>query len=355
MSCNGHPGARRAKWLDRQKLCPVSIGIPPRDRPHGTRRCIVRSAFNRFLPRLAKADHPRVADRSRFPPTGQHVTTKPSDPWELARRNFPHVDDETGIVATRMLHEFGIELLSRARKPWDQVISVAILRFAARRLRGETLGCDVDESASPVADILAVQRDPRRVDLFRCLSAIAVLAGRCTRRALCCAILRTLRDAGDDPNDTGAAVWQMAIDFHSFSMVALIYRFLFLPLRIAAASLRLAAASIETPGVVELPVMPTGSALSPEQVRFHARAYLRQTATKKTPQLPHHLGIRRAKLTSAYGRKVPNLAGVGVTRGRKCRRGRRRASIAYVPPVTAVSRRLQRLHAVLREWPAAGV
>ena len=43
-----------------------------------------------------------VADRSRFPPTGQHVTTKPSDPWELARRNFPHVDDETGIVATRM-------------------------------------------------------------------------------------------------------------------------------------------------------------------------------------------------------------------------------------------------------------
>ena len=101
--------------------------------------------------------------------------------------------------------------------------------------------------------------------------------------------------------------------------------------------------------------MPTGSALSPEQVRFHARAYLRQTATKKTPQLPHHLGIRRAKLTSAYGRKVPSLAGVGVTRGRKCRRGRRRASIAYVPPVTAVSRRLQRLHAVLREWPAAGV
>lgn len=301
-----------------------------------------------------------VADRSRFPPTGQHVTTKPSDPWELARRNFPHVDDETGIVATRMLHEFGIELLSRARKPWDQVISVAILRFAARRLRGETLGCDVDESASPVADILAVQR------YSEASGFIPLLVGYCgpgrpvdQARALL-RNSRTLRDAVTTPNDTGAAVWQMAIDFHSFSMVALNYRFLLgLPvddaIEIAAASLRLAAASIETPGVVELPVMPTGSALSPEQVRFHARAYLRQTATKKTPQLPHHLGIRRAKLTSAYGRKVPSLAGVGVTRGRKCRRGRRRASIAYVPPVTAVSRRLQRLHAVLREWPAAGV
>lgn len=301
-----------------------------------------------------------VADRSRFPPTGQHVTTKPSDPWELARRNFPHVDDETGIVATRMLHESGIELLSRARKPWDQVISVAILRFAARRLRGETLGCDVDESASPVADILAVQR------YSEASGFIPLLVGYCgpgrpvdQARALL-RDSRTLRDAVTTPNDTGAAVWQMAIDFHSFSMVALNHRFLLgLPvddaIEIAAASLRLAAASIETPGVVELPVMPTGSALSPEQVRFHARAYLRQTATKKTPQLPHHLGIRRAKLTSAYGRKVPSLAGVGVTRGRKCRRGRRRASIAYVPPVTAVSRRLQRLHAVLREWPAAGV
>ena len=59
------------------------------------------------------------------------------------------------------------------------------------------------------------------------------------------------------PNDTGAAVWQMAIDFHSFSMVALNHRFLLgLPvddaIEIAAASLKLAAASIETPGVVRV-------------------------------------------------------------------------------------------------------
>jgi hypothetical protein len=80
----------------------------------------------------------------------------------------------------------------------------------------------------------------------------------------------------------------MAIDFHSFSIVALNHRFLLrLPVddanEIAAAALRRATAAIEAPGTVELPVTPAGSALSAEQVRLHARAYLCQTTTEKAP------------------------------------------------------------------------
>jgi hypothetical protein len=175
-----------------------------------------------------------------------------------------------------MLHESGIELLSRARKPWDQVISLAILRFAARRFRGETLGCDVDESVGPVADIVAVQR------YAEASGFIPLLVGYCgpgkpvdQARALL-RDARTLRDAMTAPN-TSTAVWQLAIDFHSFSMIALNHRFLLgLPVddanEIAAAALRHATAAIETPGTVELPVMPAGSALSPEQVRFRKGA-----------------------------------------------------------------------------------
>ena len=37
------------------------------------------------------------------------------DPWEIARRNFPSVDDATGRLATRLLHEFGSTLLRRAQ------------------------------------------------------------------------------------------------------------------------------------------------------------------------------------------------------------------------------------------------
>ena len=65
------------------------------------------------------------------------VRTRPSDPWEIAQRNFPHVDDDTGMLATPILHECGGSVLNRARKPWDHVIALAVLRFAARLLRGE--------------------------------------------------------------------------------------------------------------------------------------------------------------------------------------------------------------------------
>ena len=65
------------------------------------------------------------------------VRTRLSDPWEIAQRNFPHVEDDTGMLATRILRECGGTVLKRARKPWDHVIALAVLRYAARLLRGE--------------------------------------------------------------------------------------------------------------------------------------------------------------------------------------------------------------------------
>jgi hypothetical protein len=118
----------------------------------------------------------------------------PSDPWEMAQRNFPHVDDETGRLATRILHEFGGDVLQRARKPWDQVIALSVLRHAARRLRGE-LGDHDSGHASAVADVLAVQSYAEENDLAPMLvgysgpgkpaaQALSLLrdAGRCATR-----------------------------------------------------------------------------------------------------------------------------------------------------------------------------
>ncbi len=81
-----------------------------------------------------------------------------SDPWEIAQRNFPHVEDDTGMLATRILRECGETVLKRARKPWDHVIVLAVLRYAARLLRGERVptapGFTADRA---IADILTVQ------------------------------------------------------------------------------------------------------------------------------------------------------------------------------------------------------
>ena len=69
----------------------------------------------------------------------RHATVRPTrDPWEIARHGTSrYVDDATGRLATRMLHEFGSGAADRARKPWDQLIALAVLRYAARLLRGE--------------------------------------------------------------------------------------------------------------------------------------------------------------------------------------------------------------------------
>ena len=116
------------------------------------------------------------------------VRTRLSDPWEIAQRNFPHVEDDTGMLATRILRECGGTVLRRARKPWDHVIALAVLRYAARLLRGErvstTQGFTRDRA---IADILTVQSYAEESGtLANERLAIQVLAGRPCRRWNCC-------------------------------------------------------------------------------------------------------------------------------------------------------------------------
>ncbi len=206
-----------------------------------------------------------------------------TDPWEIARHNFPCVDDATGRLATRLLHEFGEALLNRARKPWDQLITLAALRHAARLLRGELHeGEAADTGAGPVADVLSLQAYAQRNGLAPMLVGYTG-PGRPAVQAL--GLLRdarTLRDAvaAAGPGATDRAdVWQRAIDFHAFAIVALDPRMLLeLPMEeayeIAAAAIRQADVAQRSPDSEIWPLLPPGCACSPQVVRLHALACL---------------------------------------------------------------------------------
>jgi len=203
------------------------------------------------------------------------------DPWELARRNFPHVDDATGRLATRLLHEFGIRLLGRTRKPWDHIIVLAVLRHAARVLRGELSesGAGLTRETA-VSDILAVQSYAEKSGLAPMLAGYSG-RGRLALQAL--GLMRDARTVRDAVREAGeedrAAMWQRAIDFHAFAVVALEHGMLLeLPMdeayEVAAAAIRLETAARTTPDLVELPSLPEGSASTPDVVRLHASACL---------------------------------------------------------------------------------
>ena len=204
-----------------------------------------------------------------------------SDPWEIARHNFPHVDDETGRLATRILHEFGGGVLQRARKPWDQVIALSVLRHAARRLRGE-LGDHEAGHASTVADILAVQSYAEENGLSPMLVGYSGPGKPAAQALSLLRDARTLRDAvcsTEAGGEARASIWQRAIDFHAFAVVALDHRILLnLPLdeayELAAAAIRQADAVMQSPDLIEMPRLPHDSVSAPDVVRLHASACL---------------------------------------------------------------------------------
>jgi hypothetical protein len=75
------------------------------------------------------------------------------------------------------------------------------------------------------------------------------------------------------------SLWQHAVDFHAFAVVALDHRLLpELPpqdaYELAAAAIRQAEAALQAPDLLEMPSLPPGSASTPEVVRLHARACL---------------------------------------------------------------------------------
>jgi hypothetical protein len=217
------------------------------------------------------------------------VRAHSSDPWEIAQRNFPHVDDETGRLATRILHEFGSDVLQRARKPWDQVIALSVLRHAARRLRGE-LGEREADHASAVADILAVQSYAEENGLSPMLVGYSGPGKPAAQALSLLRDARTLRDAvcsAEAGGNEWASIWQRAIDFHAFAVVALDHRILLdLPLdeayELAAAAIRQADAIMQTPDLVEMPRLPYDNGSAPEVVRLHASACLPSRDTDAT-------------------------------------------------------------------------
>jgi hypothetical protein len=204
-----------------------------------------------------------------------------SSPWEIAWRNFPYVDDQTGRLATRVLHEYGPAMLRRMQEPWDQVIVLAVVRYAARVLRGEAKECERDNAGgNAVTDILTIQSYALRNGLSP-MHVGYTGPGRPIEQAL--GLLRdarTLRDAAaKEGGEERADIWQRAVDFHAYAVVALNHRILLdLPLdeayEIAGAAIRQAEAAVRSPDQALLPDLPRGTASTPDVVRLHARACL---------------------------------------------------------------------------------
>jgi hypothetical protein len=253
-----------------------------------------------------RADGPAISFEPTISPT------ESADPWEIARRNFPLVDDATGRLATRLLHEFGGSLLRRTRKPWDHVIALAVLRYAARRLRDELPEQEPGHTrACAVADVLALQSYAEETGLspmqvgYTNRSKPAVQALGLARDA------RTLHDAVRGAQAGGnerSVAWRHAMDFHAFALVALDHRILLeLPLEeayaLAAAAVRHAEAVMRQPDGVNMPALPAGSASAPDVVRLHARACLPPDAASQP--IDHH---------ASTGREAPSIERIADSR-----------------------------------------
>ncbi|MBV9749373.1 MAG: hypothetical protein JO157_11210 [Acetobacteraceae bacterium] len=207
-----------------------------------------------------------------------------SDPWDIAQRNFPYVDEDTGKLATRILREFGAAVLRRARKPWDHIIALAVLRHAARLLRVSPPGFD---AAPVIANVRAVQAYAESEALSPLLVGYSG-PGRPAQQALgLYRDARILRDAVGEP--VPAPIWQQAIDVHAFAVVALDRRILLeLPLteayELAAAAVRHADLALREPSMGTQPFLPFTSTSAPEVVRLHALACLPGKAAAPSDQ-----------------------------------------------------------------------
>lgn len=237
----------------------------------------VRPALDRCMAAVAARVH-RRSDAVGVS-SASTITREPlQDPWEIARRNFPQIDDETGRLATRILREFGAAALARVRKPWDHVIALGVLRYAARRLRGKSP--EVNERA--IDDVLTVQSYAEANHLSPMLVPYSGSGKRAQQALGLMRDARTLRDAvlaAPRGGEALASVWQRAIDLHAFAVVALDHRMVLnLPLdeayELAAAAIRQAETAKQTPDAVAMPLLPFGFAFSPEVVVLHARACL---------------------------------------------------------------------------------
>ena len=161
------------------------------------------------------------------------------------------------------------------------MIALAVLRYAARLLRGDLPECEPGcTSATAVADILMVQCYAEENGLSPMLVGYSGPGKPAAQALSLLRDARTLRDAVAAAYAGGeerASVWQRAFDFHAFAVVALDHRMLLdLPLDdaydLAAAAIRQAEAAMQSPDLVEMPRLPGGSASAPR-----CRAIARQS------------------------------------------------------------------------------
>ncbi len=211
------------------------------------------------------------AEGSAAPAAPAAARVQGHDPWQTAAYNFPQIDEATGQLATRVLHELGPQALERAHRPWDHVIALAVLRHAAERLRREA---DAAARGEAIADVRAVLSYAAGVGLAPFMVTHSG-PGKPAQQAL--ALVHDARTIRDVLGGTQAAVCQAAIDFHAFAGFALDHRLVpELPLQeareMAVAALRQANHVLEA-GVVGLPPLAE-SAAAPEVVTLYATACL---------------------------------------------------------------------------------
>ena len=216
---------------------------------------------------------PTSIGRRPRPGRPDHLLARPQvhDPWQSAAHNFPHVDEATGLLATRILRELGTRALERAQRPWDHVIALAVLRHAAERLRQDV---NADARREAIADVRAVLSYAERVGLAPFMVSHSG-PGKPAQQAL--ALVNDARTIRDVLDGTPAAACQAAIDFHAFAVFALDHRLIpELPLpeahEMALAALRQADRVLEA-GDEGFPPLAE-SAAAPEVVKLYATACL---------------------------------------------------------------------------------
>lgn len=234
----------------------------------------VGRAIDRWRRSLKAYDH--RGETVSAPTSPPSFGARMSDPWQIAQHNFPHIDNETGKLAVRILHEFGAAVLQRARKPWDHMIALAVLRHAARSLRGELPAADSYRRNDAIADIEIIQAYAEKSGLSPMLVGYSG-PGKPIQQAL--GLARDARSLRDAVSFERASTWQTAIDFHAFAVVALDHRILLdLPLEetyeLAAAAIRQVERARQAPERVTMPFLPTTSASAPDVVMLHAKACL---------------------------------------------------------------------------------
>lgn len=201
---------------------------------------------------------------------------RPADIWQTALRNFPQSDGRTGRAAAELVARSGGAVLAEARQPWDQLLALATLRFAARVARGDITRCGLD-SADLLGAVVAVQRfaartgrSPLRVPYVGRYGTPAEQAATLSRDAATLARLV--------PEAQPAAIWADTEAMHAFAAVALdreILQTLALAdaLRLAAAAIRFADRAAGA-NPVQMPLLPPGCAATPAGVAAAARAGL---------------------------------------------------------------------------------